>query len=94
ARFGTPVASGEILSKQVIPLRSVVFDPMSYGKLYLLGDAAHIVPPMSAKGIHLALHDTDLFARAVIAQIHKGDATQLDDYCRARTSSCEGRTAV
>ncbi len=80
ARFGTPVASGEILSKQVIPLRSVVFDPMSYGKLYLLGDAAHIVPPMSAKGIHLALHDTDLFARAVIAQIHKGDAAQLDDY--------------
>ncbi|WP_307135374.1 4-hydroxybenzoate 3-monooxygenase [Streptomyces aurantiacus] len=80
ARFGTPVASGEILSKQVIPLRSVVFDPMSYGKLFLLGDAAHIVPPMSAKGIHLALHDTDVFARAVLAHLQKGDASLLKSY--------------
>ncbi|WP_329135002.1 4-hydroxybenzoate 3-monooxygenase [Streptomyces sp. NBC_01476] len=80
ARFGTTVTSGEILSKQVIPLRSVVFDPMSYGRLFLLGDAAHIVPPMSAKGIHLALHDTDVFARAVLAQIQKDDASLLENY--------------
>ncbi|MFI6347353.1 4-hydroxybenzoate 3-monooxygenase [Streptomyces sp. NPDC050560] len=80
ARFGTTVTSGEILSKQVVPLRSSVFDPMSHGKLFLLGDAAHIVPPMSAKGIHLALHDTDVFARAVLARIQKDDASLLESY--------------
>ncbi|MEV8057915.1 4-hydroxybenzoate 3-monooxygenase [Streptomyces antimycoticus] len=83
ARFGTPVTRGEILSKHIIPLRSVVFDPMSYGRLYLLGDAAHIVPPMSAKGIHLALHDTDLFARAIIARTEKGDSSLLANYSSA-----------
>jgi p-hydroxybenzoate 3-monooxygenase len=80
ARFGTPVSTGEIIDKRIVPLRSVVFDPMSYGKLYLLGDAAHIVPPMSAKGIHLAVHDTEVFARAVIRQIKEGDPSLLDSY--------------
>ncbi|MGP4009126.1 4-hydroxybenzoate 3-monooxygenase [Streptomyces sp. 4N124] len=80
ARFGCPVSTGEIVTKQIVPLRSVVFDPMSYGKLFLLGDAAHIVPPMSAKGIHLALHDTEVFARAVIRQAKEGDASLLDSY--------------
>ncbi|WP_328664025.1 4-hydroxybenzoate 3-monooxygenase [Streptomyces sp. NBC_00328] len=80
ARFGTPPSRGEILSKQIVPLRSVVFDPMSHGKLYLLGDAAHIVPPMSAKGIHLALHDTEVFARAVIRHATEGDSSLLDSY--------------
>ncbi|MER5433864.1 4-hydroxybenzoate 3-monooxygenase [Streptomyces sp. NPDC002588] len=80
ARFGTPPARGRILSKQIVPLRSVVFDPMSHGRLYLLGDAAHIVPPMSAKGIHLALHDTEVFARAVIRHAREGDAGLLDSY--------------
>ncbi|MCA2228164.1 4-hydroxybenzoate 3-monooxygenase [Nonomuraea aurantiaca] len=80
ARFATPVPTGKILDKRIVPLRSVVFDPMSYGKLYLLGDAAHIVPPMSAKGIHLALHDTEVFARAVIRQVKEGDPSLLDSY--------------
>ncbi|MFE2583711.1 4-hydroxybenzoate 3-monooxygenase [Streptomyces sp. NPDC059378] len=80
ARFGCPVASGEVISKQIVPLRSVVFDPMSHGRVYLLGDAAHIVPPMSAKGIHLALHDAEVFARAVIHQAREGDTGLLDRY--------------
>ncbi|MGM0361878.1 4-hydroxybenzoate 3-monooxygenase [Streptomyces griseoaurantiacus] len=80
ARFGTRPSHGEILSKQIVPLRSVVFDPMSYGNLYLLGDAAHIVPPMSAKGIHLALHDTEVFARAVIRHAAEGDSSLLESY--------------
>ncbi|MEV0938123.1 4-hydroxybenzoate 3-monooxygenase [Streptomyces phaeochromogenes] len=80
ARFGCPVSTGEIITKQIVPLRSVVFDPMSYGKLFLLGDAAHIVPPMSAKGIHLALHDTEIFARAVIREVKEGDSSLLDSY--------------
>ncbi|WP_404197040.1 4-hydroxybenzoate 3-monooxygenase [Streptomyces tauricus] len=80
ARFGTPVTGGEIVDKRIVPLRGVVFDPMSYGSLYLLGDAAHIVPPMSAKGIHLALHDTEVFARAVIRHVQEGDSGLLDSY--------------
>ncbi|MEU0336386.1 4-hydroxybenzoate 3-monooxygenase [Streptomyces sp. NPDC006193] len=80
ARFGTPVPAGEIVEKRIVPLRSVVFDPMSHGRLFLLGDAAHIVPPMSAKGIHLALHDSEVFARAVIRQVKDGDRSLLDDY--------------
>ncbi|MER8033333.1 4-hydroxybenzoate 3-monooxygenase [Streptomyces bauhiniae] len=80
ARFGRKVASGDIVSKHIVPLRSVVFDPMSYGKLFLLGDAAHIVPPMSAKGIHLALHDAEVFARAVLRRAEDGDTSLLDGY--------------
>ncbi|MEV5899440.1 recombinase family protein [Streptomyces sp. NPDC052127] len=62
ARFGTPVPTGEIVDRQSVPLRSVVFDLMSHGRLHLLGDAAHLVPPTSAKGIHLTLHETDVMS--------------------------------
>lgn len=80
ARFGADVPTGRIVDKRIVPLRSVVFSPMSHGRLHLLGDAAHIVPPMSAKGIHLALYDTEVFARAIIAKVQKGDPSPLDNY--------------
>ncbi|MCG0285565.1 4-hydroxybenzoate 3-monooxygenase [Streptomyces sp. PSAA01] len=80
ARFGTEVPPGRIVDKRIVPLRCEVFSPMSYGNLHLLGDAAHIVPPMSAKGIHLALFDTEVFARAVIKKVQEGDAGLLDSY--------------
>jgi p-hydroxybenzoate 3-monooxygenase len=82
ARFGEPVAGkGRISSKTLVPLRSVVYDPMSYGRLYLLGDAAHIVPPMSAKGMNLALHDAEVFATAVAHhQANAHDSSLLDSY--------------
>ena len=74
ARFGEPMPRGRIASTQLVPIRSVVYSPMSYGRLYLLGDAAHIIPPMSAKGMNLALHDADVFANAV------GDPQRLTNY--------------
>ncbi|MFJ2770552.1 4-hydroxybenzoate 3-monooxygenase [Streptomyces sp. NPDC087300] len=81
ARFGEPVTmKGTVTSKTLVPLRSVVHDPMSYGRLYLLGDAAHIVPPMSAKGMNLALHDADVFATAVLKQVKEQDAGPLAAY--------------
>ncbi|MFF5078382.1 4-hydroxybenzoate 3-monooxygenase [Actinoplanes sp. NPDC000266] len=80
ARFGRPVARGPIAEKTIVPLRNVVYEPMRYGNLYLLGDAAHIVPPMSAKGIHLALHDAEVFAKAVVHRVRTGDASLLDAY--------------
>ncbi|MEV0274946.1 4-hydroxybenzoate 3-monooxygenase [Streptomyces sp. NPDC050610] len=79
-RFCADVTTGPIVDKRIVPLRSVVFDPMRYGRLYLLGDAAHIVPPMSAKGIHLALYDTEVFIRAIVAKIKDGDGSLLDSY--------------
>ncbi|MEU6991067.1 FAD-dependent monooxygenase [Streptomyces sp. NPDC046465] len=81
ARFGESVAvKGRISSKTLVPLRSVVHDPMSHGRLYLLGDAAHIVPPMSAKGMNLALHDADMFAAAVSKQVKEQDRSLLEAY--------------
>ena len=80
ARVGQSLGKGEILSKEIVALRSVVYDPMRYGRVYLLGDAAHIVPPMSAKGIHLALFDAETFARALIAQVRDGDPSLLEGY--------------
>ncbi|MFE3200283.1 FAD-dependent monooxygenase [Embleya sp. NPDC059237] len=68
------------MSKTLVPLRSVVYDPMSHGRLYLLGDAAHIVPPMSAKGMNLALHDADVFAAAVLKQVREQDGSLLETY--------------
>ncbi|MCA1218885.1 4-hydroxybenzoate 3-monooxygenase [Streptomyces sp. 8L] len=80
ARFGTPVPTGPIAEARIVPLRSVVYSPMDHGTLYLLGDAAHIVPPMSAKGINLALNDAEVFARAVIRRVQQGDGSLLDSY--------------
>ncbi|GAB3426598.1 Rossmann-fold NAD(P)-binding domain-containing protein [Flindersiella endophytica] len=80
-RFGYTIeVKGPIVSKQVVPLRGVVFSPMSYGRLYLVGDAAHLISPMSAEGMSLALHDAEVLARAVITYIDKDDASLLEKY--------------
>ncbi|MFD9857660.1 4-hydroxybenzoate 3-monooxygenase [Streptomyces alboflavus] len=81
ARFGAPVERrGAITSKQIVPPRGVVFSPMSHGRLHLLGDAAHLISPMSAEGMSLALHDADTLARAVVQQVQKNDPSLLDGY--------------
>ncbi|WP_328457681.1 4-hydroxybenzoate 3-monooxygenase [Amycolatopsis sp. NBC_00438] len=81
ARFGAPAAvRGPITGKQVVPLRGVVFSPMRHGRLHLLGDAAHLISPMSAEGMSLALHDADVLARAVVRQVEEGDPSLLDAY--------------
>lgn len=79
ARFGMAVPTGKIVEKRIVELRNVVHEPMEHGRLYLLGDAAHIVPPMSAKGINLALNDAEVFARALI----KGDLSEYSATCLA-----------
>ncbi|WP_406632814.1 4-hydroxybenzoate 3-monooxygenase [Amycolatopsis sp. WGS_07] len=79
-RFGMPVARGPIATKQVVPLRGVVFSPMRYGRLCLLGDAAHLISPMSAEGMSLALHDAEVLAKGIVAQVEKDDPGPLEGY--------------
>jgi len=71
---------GPITQKSVTPMRSFVAEPMQYGRLFLLGDAAHIVPPTGAKGLNLALADVRVFARALDSYYHKHDSTRLGEY--------------
>ena len=61
-------------------MRSYVCEPMRYGRLFLAGDAAHIVPPTGAKGLNLALHDVRVLAEALAAWHGSGDTSGLDAY--------------
>jgi p-hydroxybenzoate 3-monooxygenase len=61
-------------------MRSFVAEPMRFGRLFLAGDAAHIVPPTGAKGLNLALADVRVLARALTAFYQAGDAGLLDAY--------------
>ena len=56
---------GKILQKGITPMRSFVAEPMQYGRLFLAGDAAHIVPPTGAKGMNLAIADVRVLSRAI-----------------------------
>jgi p-hydroxybenzoate 3-monooxygenase len=61
------VTEGPVLEKGITSVRSFVCEPMAYGRLFLAGDAAHIVPPTGAKGLNLALNDVRLLAAALAA---------------------------
>jgi p-hydroxybenzoate 3-monooxygenase len=73
-RFGMAVNRGEIFDKGVTPMRSFVVEPMQHGKLFLAGDAAHIVPPTGAKGLNTAMADVSLLASSI------GDERKLARY--------------
>ncbi|WP_457430635.1 4-hydroxybenzoate 3-monooxygenase [Streptomyces sp. QTS52] len=80
-RLGNPdLASGSITDRETFRLRSLVHDPMQYGRLFLVGDAAHIVSPMGGKGMNLALYEADLFVRAVRDLVLGDDDTALRSY--------------
>ena len=77
---GFALARGPILQRGVTPLRSFVAEPMRAGRLFLLGDAAHIVPPTGAKGLNLAFADVHVLAAGLIDWFASGSATGLDGY--------------
>lgn len=82
-RLGTPgwtLEHGEIFDKSITPMHSFVSDPMSYGKLFLVGDAAHIVPPTGAKGLNLAVADASYLHDGLVAWFRDGDTGGLDEY--------------
>ncbi|MET7478533.1 4-hydroxybenzoate 3-monooxygenase [Streptomyces sp. NPDC005648] len=77
---GWKLERGTITQKSVTPMRSHVHEPMRHGRLFLAGDAAHIVPPTGAKGLNLAVGDVVTFARAVTHRKETGSAELLDAY--------------
>jgi len=89
---GWTLVEGPIVEKGVTGMRSYVCEPMRHGRLFLAGDAAHIVPPTGAKGLNLALHDVRVLAEALIRFNERGDETLLDAYsteCLRRVWRCE-----
>lgn len=77
---GWQLIDGPIIQKGIIAMRSFVCDPMQYGRLFLAGDAAHIVPPTGAKGLNLAIADVQVLARGLDAFYKKGDTNLLESY--------------
>jgi p-hydroxybenzoate 3-monooxygenase len=77
---GWTLNTGEILEKGVTPMRSFVVEPMQCGRLFLAGDAAHIVPPTGAKGLNLAVADVRLLAAALAAWYRDGEGSLLERY--------------
>jgi p-hydroxybenzoate 3-monooxygenase len=75
-----PVARGPALEMSIAPLRSYVFETMRHGRLFLAGDAAHIVPPTGAKGLNLAASDVAYLSDALIGYFGRGDERGLLDY--------------
>ncbi|MDQ1036720.1 p-hydroxybenzoate 3-monooxygenase [Streptomyces sp. V3I8] len=71
---------GAVTAKSVTPMRSHVHEPMRHGRLFLAGDAAHIVPPTGAKGLNLAVGDVVTFARALAHRTATGSDALLDAY--------------
>ena len=85
-RFEVPgweLKEGPILEKSITPMRSFVAAPMRSGRLFLAGDAAHIVPPTGAKGLNLALADVAVLADALVALIRDGDGGPAGAYSAA-----------
>jgi p-hydroxybenzoate 3-monooxygenase len=77
------VNRGPIRDRGVTPMRCLVCEPMQHGRLFLAGDAAHIVPPTGAKGLNLAVNDVRLLAAALEAFYRDGDSAALDGYSAA-----------
>ncbi len=84
ARLPAPVAAklitGPSIEKSIAPLRSFVVEPMQYGRLFLLGDAAHIVPPTGAKGLNLAASDVSTLYRILLKVYGEGRTDLLEKY--------------
>jgi p-hydroxybenzoate 3-monooxygenase len=73
------LVTGPSIEKSIAPLRSFVAEPMRFGRLFLAGDAAHIVPPTGAKGLNLAAADVGLLARS-LAEFYGGSQAGIDHY--------------
>ena len=78
--ISSSMVTGPSIEKSIAPLRSFVSEPLRWGRLFLVGDAAHIVPPTGAKGLNLAVSDVFYLYQGLIDVLQKGDATGIDAY--------------
>jgi p-hydroxybenzoate 3-monooxygenase len=74
------IVTGPSFEKSIAPLRSFVAEPLRFGRLLLVGDAAHIVPPTGAKGLNLAMSDVRYLSEALLAFFREGSQASLDTY--------------
>jgi p-hydroxybenzoate 3-monooxygenase len=82
-RFAVPgwtLKEGPILERGVTPMRSFVSEPLRHGRMFLAGDAAHIVPPTGAKGLNLAIADVAVLAPAIVDWLRGRGSTGVDSY--------------
>ena len=78
-----PLPEGPLMERRVLDMHDYVVEPMVFGRLFLAGDAAHLVAPIAAKGMNLALHDAFLLGDALVAYLDSGDDSGLDGYGEA-----------
>jgi p-hydroxybenzoate 3-monooxygenase len=78
--YANRMVTGPSIEKSIAPLRSFVAEPMRFGRLFLVGDAAHIVPPTGAKGLNLAASDVRVLYEAFIEYYRIGSESQIDEY--------------
>ena len=93
-REGFRLNRGPIDQKGVTPMRSFVTEPMQYGRLFLAGDAAHIVPPTGAKGLNLAVADVRILARALAAWYRNGIGASFEALLRYLSAPRLARAAL
>jgi p-hydroxybenzoate 3-monooxygenase len=79
-RGGPDVVEGPVTQKGITPMRGFVAEPMRFGRLFLAGDAAHIVPPTGAKGMNLAIADVRVLGRAFEEHYFRHDSSALERY--------------
>ena len=82
-RLGSPgwvLNQGPIVDKGITPMRSFMTSPMQFGRLFLAGDAAHIVPPTGAKGLNLAIADVKVLAEVITVSFNSGNYEPLNNY--------------
>jgi len=82
------LTEGPVIQKNIAEMRSFVADPMQYGRLFLAGDAAHIVPPTGAKGLNLAATDARVLARALADFYGSGSTDVMDRYSEICLRRC------
>lgn len=79
-QYSSSIDAGKVLEKSITQMRSFVAEPMHCGRLFLAGDAAHIVPPTGAKGLNLAAADVHFLAEAIVDYYQSGQGELLDQY--------------
>lgn len=77
---GADIQPGPLLEKSIVPMRSLIVEPMQYGRLFLVGDAAHVVPPAGAKGMNMAVADVIVLFSGLTRYYEDNDSSVLDDY--------------